>query len=157
VATVALEAGLFAALGEQLVRELPVSGLTGQQSARFACYVCAASSCIVAGAVRAMVARGFHVWKGTVRLAARDERPAPAFAAVRGLRRLADLADAALLVVTSDRRCERCGCRVPLHGRGAVTVHHRTYARLGHERREDVELLCWGCHRRVDYWRHRSG
>jgi hypothetical protein len=42
-----------------------------------------------------------------------------------------------------------------LHGRGAVTVHHRTYARLGRERRPDVELLCWWCHRRVDYWRHR--
>jgi len=59
--------------------------------------------------------------------------------------------------VTSNRRCERCGCRVRLHGRRAVTVHHRTYARLGRERRDDVELLCWGCHRRVDYWRHRSG
>jgi hypothetical protein len=59
--------------------------------------------------------------------------------------------------VTSRRRCERCGQRVALHGRGAVTVHHRTYARLGHERRSDVELLCWGCHRRMDCWRYRSG
>jgi hypothetical protein len=57
--------------------------------------------------------------------------------------------------VRSRRRCERCGRRIALHGRGTVTVHHRTYARLGHERRSDVELLCWGCHRRADWWRHR--
>ena len=46
--------------------------------------------------------------------------------------------------VTSDRRCSRCGRRLVLHGGGAatVTVHHRTYARLGHERREDVQLCC---------------
>jgi hypothetical protein len=44
-----------------------------------------------------------------------------------------------------------------LHGGGpaTVTVHHRTYARLGRERRGDVELLCWRCHRSVDWWRHR--
>jgi hypothetical protein len=31
-------------------------------------------------------------------------------------------------------------------GAGDVTVHHRTYARHGRERRGDVELLCWRCH-----------
>jgi 5-methylcytosine-specific restriction endonuclease McrA len=38
-------------------------------------------------------------------------------------------------------RCERCGSRRRL------TIHHRTYRRLGHERRADVEVLCWSCHR----------
>jgi len=39
--------------------------------------------------------------------------------------------------MTSDRRCGRCRRRLVLHGGGTatVTVHHRTYARLGHERR----------------------
>jgi 5-methylcytosine-specific restriction endonuclease McrA len=25
-------------------------------------------------------------------------------------------------------------------------VHHRTYARLGHERETDLIVLCWSCH-----------
>jgi 5-methylcytosine-specific restriction endonuclease McrA len=37
--------------------------------------------------------------------------------------------------------CERCGQR------GRVSLHHRTYARLGRERREDLETLCDACHR----------
>ena len=55
----------------------------------------------------------------------------------------------------SDRRCERCGCPLVLHRRDAreaarvVTVHHRTYRRLWHERRTDVQLLCWPCHRDI--------
>ena len=59
--------------------------------------------------------------------------------------------------VTRDRRCARCRRRLVLHGGGSatVTVHHRTDARLGRERRADVELLCWRCHRSVDWWRHR--
>jgi hypothetical protein len=59
--------------------------------------------------------------------------------------------------VTSDRRCARCRRRLVLHGGGpaTVTVHHRTYARLGRERRTDIELLCWACHRSVDGWRSR--
>lgn len=39
-------------------------------------------------------------------------------------------------------QCERCGCRYRLQ------LHHRTYARLGRELPEDVELLCWICHQR---------
>jgi hypothetical protein len=39
-------------------------------------------------------------------------------------------------------RCQRCGSRRRL------TIHHRTYQRLGHERRGDVTVLCWNCHRR---------
>jgi 5-methylcytosine-specific restriction endonuclease McrA len=30
----------------------------------------------------------------------------------------------------------------------ALEVHHRSYARLGHERPEDLVVLCWWCHRR---------
>lgn len=39
-------------------------------------------------------------------------------------------------------RCQACGSRRRL------TIHHRTYERLGHERRGDVTVLCWRCHRR---------
>jgi 5-methylcytosine-specific restriction endonuclease McrA len=38
-------------------------------------------------------------------------------------------------------RCERCGS----HRR--LTIHHRTYQRLGRERRSDIAVLCWNCHR----------
>lgn len=63
---------------------------------------------------------------------------------------------------TSDRRCEKCRCRTVLHKRGVryrlgtpvVTIHHKHYRSLGRERRRDVELLCWPCHARTDYWRH---
>jgi 5-methylcytosine-specific restriction endonuclease McrA len=37
-------------------------------------------------------------------------------------------------------RCQHCGHR------GDLTVHHLTYARLGRERDEDVQVLCWPCH-----------
>jgi hypothetical protein len=42
-------------------------------------------------------------------------------------------------------RCEACGRR-----RRPLSIHHRTYARLGHERRNDIQVLCWPCHRRRD-------
>jgi hypothetical protein len=50
--------------------------------------------------------------------------------------------------LTSDRRCARCSCQLVLNGgaRATVTVHHRTYARFGRERRSDIELLRWHCH-----------
>jgi 5-methylcytosine-specific restriction endonuclease McrA len=38
-------------------------------------------------------------------------------------------------------RCQHCGS----HRR--LTIHHRTYQRLGRERRSDVAVLCWNCHR----------
>jgi len=47
-------------------------------------------------------------------------------------------------------QCERCGARENL------TIHHLTYARLGRERRGDVEVLCWRCHASGDGWRHAS-
>jgi len=38
-------------------------------------------------------------------------------------------------------RCQRCGRR-----RRPLTIHHRTYRRLGRERRADIEVLCRPCH-----------
>ena len=45
-------------------------------------------------------------------------------------------------IVRAGGRCQRC------HSRRGLTIHHRTYRRLGHERRADVTVLCWDCHRR---------
>jgi len=45
-------------------------------------------------------------------------------------------------IVRAGGRCQRCRTRRQL------TIHHRTYRRLGHERRADVTVLCWDCHRR---------
>lgn len=39
-------------------------------------------------------------------------------------------------------RCERC------HRKDGLNVHHLTYERRGHERLDDVVVLCLGCHRR---------
>jgi 5-methylcytosine-specific restriction endonuclease McrA len=42
----------------------------------------------------------------------------------------------------ADFTCRRCEAKdVTLH------VHHRTYARLGRERDDDLEVLCEFCHR----------
>jgi 5-methylcytosine-specific restriction endonuclease McrA len=46
-----------------------------------------------------------------------------------------------LWILGARGRCERCGSR------RRPTIHHRSYRRLGHERRSDVEVLCWPCHR----------
>lgn len=41
-------------------------------------------------------------------------------------------------------KCEKCGaCR-------QLEVHHRTYANVGAERPEDLQVLCEACHR----WEH---
>ncbi|MFZ0977402.1 MAG: hypothetical protein WAN22_34620 [Solirubrobacteraceae bacterium] len=45
-------------------------------------------------------------------------------------------------ILRAGGRCQHCGSRRRL------TIHHRTYQRLGHERRADVTVLCWHCHRR---------
>jgi hypothetical protein len=42
-------------------------------------------------------------------------------------------------------RCERCGAHVT-----NLDVHHRTYKRLGHERLDDLEVVCTTCHRYAD-------
>ena len=50
------------------------------------------------------------------------------------------------LIRKRGRRCEKCG------GNGKVLeVHHLTYERLGHERDEDLEVVCRGrCHKFAD-------
>lgn len=40
-------------------------------------------------------------------------------------------------------RCERCDA-----GHTQLDVHHRSYQRLGHELREDLEAICRACHER---------
>jgi hypothetical protein len=53
-----------------------------------------------------------------------------------------------LWILQAHGRCENCR-----RHRRLLTIHHRTYTRLGHERRSDIDVLCWGCHRRI----HRAG
>jgi len=52
-------------------------------------------------------------------------------------------------IIRAGGRCRRCGSRRQL------TVHHRTYVRLGHERYVDITVLCWPCHQRVEAPRQR--
>ena len=37
--------------------------------------------------------------------------------------------------------CEECGSSQDLTG------HHKTYINLGNEPREDIDILCWPCHK----------
>jgi 5-methylcytosine-specific restriction endonuclease McrA len=48
------------------------------------------------------------------------------------------------------RLCERC------RDKKAVHVHHLNYLRLFRERRQDLQALCWDCHRVADGERRRS-
>jgi 5-methylcytosine-specific restriction endonuclease McrA len=41
----------------------------------------------------------------------------------------------------AQNRCQRCG------GSERLEVHHKTYVRRGKEKLEDLEVLCWNCHR----------
>ncbi len=43
---------------------------------------------------------------------------------------------------------ERAGECALCTSRSALEVHHRTYARLGHEHPSDLVVLCGPCHRR---------
>ena len=43
-------------------------------------------------------------------------------------------------------RCERCGVGGPLDAH-----HHRGYRMLGHERPQDLRMLCRRCHRRAHF------
>lgn len=47
-------------------------------------------------------------------------------------------------------RCERCGRRHRPGRDGALQVHHLSYARLGHERDRDLEVLCDHDHRAAE-------
>lgn len=44
------------------------------------------------------------------------------------------------------RKCQDCGSR------WKPTLHHTTYARLGHEREGDMRVLCPKCHRQAHRW-----
>ncbi len=46
----------------------------------------------------------------------------------------------AIMVERADHRCQLC------NSGGRLEVHHRTYARLGAERPEDLIVLCHTCH-----------
>jgi hypothetical protein len=49
----------------------------------------------------------------------------------------------AMILYERSHTCQKCGKkRLPFQ----LNVHHLTYARVGHERREDVQLLCIWCH-----------
>lgn len=48
-------------------------------------------------------------------------------------------------------KCGRCH-----KGNRVLQVHHKNYARLGHERVEDLMVLCVSCHRWV-HWRKSVG
>lgn len=50
-----------------------------------------------------------------------------------------------------ERKCEKCGIESPLH------VHHRSYARLGRERHDDLRLLCQRCHLKLHRYQRESG
>jgi hypothetical protein len=43
------------------------------------------------------------------------------------------------------KRCEICGW-----GSRHLFVHHLTYERLGHERMEDLQIVCQNCHEKAD-------
>lgn len=40
--------------------------------------------------------------------------------------------------------CELCGTKQP-----PINVHHKSYSRLGCERREDLQVLCRDCHKKL--------
>ena len=46
-------------------------------------------------------------------------------------------------------RCQRCGDDDP----PSLVLHHNTYERLGHERDDDLELVCGKCHPSADLQR----
>lgn len=48
-------------------------------------------------------------------------------------------------------KCDRCGKHYPF-----LEVHHLTYARLGQERDDDLEVLCHDCHIVADYERREQ-
>ncbi|NEZ63013.1 HNH endonuclease [Leptolyngbyaceae cyanobacterium CCMR0082] len=44
---------------------------------------------------------------------------------------------------SAGRSCQICNCR---HHPGGLTVHHRTYERVGEELPEDLIVMCRDCH-----------
>src|SRR5665213_912452 len=50
------------------------------------------------------------------------------------------------IIAKRGARCERCGSD------RQIDLHHLTYARRGHERDEDVKILCHRCHQAVHHF-----
>ena len=46
------------------------------------------------------------------------------------------------MLCLSGCRCERCGANNEV-----LSVHHRTYDRIGKEEESDLIVLCWPCHK----------
>lgn len=55
------------------------------------------------------------------------------------------------LIKLTNGCCERCQLKST-----RLELHHITYERLGHERRSDVQLLCFDCHQQADAERAES-
>ena len=53
------------------------------------------------------------------------------------------------IIEVRGRVCERCGSD---GGEVELELHHVTYARLGDESDDDLELLCGECHCRAHGW-----
>jgi 5-methylcytosine-specific restriction endonuclease McrA len=54
-------------------------------------------------------------------------------------------------------RCQRCGKTYLAMCAGEfLSLHHKTYARLGKELAEDLELLCNACHESADKERRKK-
>ena len=54
------------------------------------------------------------------------------------------------MVARAGYRCQRCGWEDRNKDRKRGTrlhVHHKSYARVGHERLSDLEVLCYRCHK----------
>jgi 5-methylcytosine-specific restriction endonuclease McrA len=54
-------------------------------------------------------------------------------------------------IIRAGGRCQQC------RSRRQLTIHHLTYARLGHERRADIAVLCWPCHQQTGDPRRGGG
>jgi 5-methylcytosine-specific restriction endonuclease McrA len=52
---------------------------------------------------------------------------------------------------THERRCKACG------DAGSIQLHHKTYARLGEERDQDLVALCRRCHLNLHREQKKSG
>jgi 5-methylcytosine-specific restriction endonuclease McrA len=52
------------------------------------------------------------------------------------------------LITKADFRCVRCKRQTPDYA--AFEINHRTYERLGHERDDDLEVVCKNCHPDAD-------
>jgi len=50
-----------------------------------------------------------------------------------------------VIIIEHGGKCKLCGRENELQ------VHHRNYERLGHERKEDVMVLCVRCHNDLHY------